>query len=85
MVIALVIMNIITILLLCFTAVKLVYVSDRAKKFNRLRECTFSVGDKMITIRLTKQEVAGVKSCVSAYNYEHNTSELSLQELKIIK
>lgn len=85
MIIALVILNVVCVLLLCFTAIKLIYVSDKAKRFNRLRECTFSVGDKSITVRLTKQEAAGVKSCVSAFNYEHDTTELSLQELKIIK
>lgn len=85
MVIALVVINIITTLLLCLTAVKLVLVSEKDKKFNRLRECTFTASGKTVTVRLTKQEAAGVKSCVSAYNYEHNTNDLSLQEIKIIK
>lgn len=85
MVIALVIINIITTVLLCATAIALVRTTDREKKRSHLRDCVLSYGDKHTIIRLTKQESNGVKAAVSAFNFENDGSELKFQELKIIK
>ena len=58
---------------------------DKLKSAMRTKEYDFINGGDKCTIRLTREQARGVKSCVSRMAYEHTNSPLKFLPTKVIK